>query len=206
MSAQSKTRKAFPVGSSYRFWLGIALTALSVLAVLLLTLPGGATVSLYTASNIILPGERITADKLTLIEVEAERLSEHYLQAGDLPATGLLSKRTIDKGELIPLGSLSSSAPGSSLIVIPLSTPLPATVEVGDTVDIWAVARTTGNATATALPPRVIAAQAVVVAIPSASGLMSSASRNEVEVRIDASAVASVLTALSVQDEISALP
>lgn len=206
MSAQSKTRKAFSVGSSYRFWLGIALTALSVLAVLLLTLPGGATVSLYTASNIILPGERITADKLTLIEVEAERLSEHYLQAGDLPATGLLSKRTIDKGELIPLGSLSSSAPGSSLIVIPLSTPLPATVEVGDTVDIWAVARTTGNAAATALPPRVIAAQAVVVAIPSASGLMSSASRNEVEVRIDASAVASVLTALSVQDEISALP
>lgn len=206
MSAQSKTRKAFPVGSSYRFWLGIALTALSVLAVLLLTLPGGATVSLYTASNIILPGERITADKLTLIEVEAERLSEHYLQAGDLPATGLLSKRTIDKGELIPLGSLSSSAPGSSLIVIPLSTPLPATVEVGDTVDIWAVARTTGNAAATALPPRVIAAQAVVVGIPSASGLMSSAARNEVEVRIDASAVASVLTALSVQDEISALP
>lgn len=206
MPARSKTRKAFPAGSSYRFWLGIALTALSVLAVLLLTLPRGATVSLYTASSIILPGERITHEKLTLIEIEAERLSAHYLQAGDLPAAGLISKRSIDKDELIPLSSLSSSAPGSSLIVLPLSTPLPATVQVGDTVDIWAVSRTTGNATSTALPPRVIAAQAVVVGIPSTSGLMSSASRNEVELRIDASAVAGVLTALSVHDEISALP
>ncbi|UUT35694.1 SAF domain-containing protein [Microbacterium elymi] len=95
-----------------RFFLGIVLIAASIGGVWAVVALSRQTTPVYAASHTIVPGQELTADDLTVVDVALGHTVDSYLVPGG--ALDAVATRTIEAGELVPR---AASAPVSAATV-----------------------------------------------------------------------------------------
>jgi hypothetical protein len=191
-ASRQRTHRSFMVDP--RFLVGIGLVVVSVLGVTWLVSTVDKTTDVYVASSTVVSGERLTSDDLTVIHVRLGSATDRYLRPGDLEKEGVLSVRSIEKGELVPVEAVGENrAEDETRVVITVAGPVPSTVDEASRVTLWASAAASEGTGFTA--PVVLVDQADVVAVRESTGLVATAADVQVELRVPRESVASVLEA-----------
>lgn len=160
-----------------RLAVGIVVVALSGLTGSRLLATADDTARVWTVRHDLVAGQPLDEEDLvaTRVRFTDEGDADRYLSAEEvLPARTVL-RRDVGAGELLPRAALGSrDEPG--LVELPVavaSSALPATLEVGDRVDVWVTPRGSDRAVA-------VLTDAAVIALPLERSMSSSAERQVV--------------------------
>ncbi len=132
-----------------RLVVAIALFAAAVISAMALTALGNQSDTYWIASNSLIPGTQIAESDLSEIEVSLGEASNGYLSK-DVMVTGAYIVRTIEKGELIAIGSVSdipSSLKSGQVPISIRSSDLPEDIELGEAINIYWVPEAMGMET-----------------------------------------------------------
>lgn len=196
------SRARRPLFVDVRFIAGIVLVIVSVAGVWLLVSSSRQTTPVLQATRTIVTGEPVGSADLQVVEVALGSALESYLAPQDL-APGAIAMRTLPKGELVPSAAVGDAEDVRTTTVVVSSGTLPADTGPGDVVELWhAPLLKDGRAYDT---PRILVADAVVASVAEAEGMLAS-SRTDVELVIERTDVAEVLTAITGEDAISLVP
>ena len=81
-----------------RLLIGLLLVAGSVAGVVGIVSAADDSVEIYAAARTLTPGQRVTADDLTVVSVRLDSATSRYLSVDSLPPAGVLVGRTIAAG------------------------------------------------------------------------------------------------------------
>src|SRR5690554_1035026 len=187
-----------------RFVIGIVLVVASVGGVLLVVSAADKTTTVYAARAALSVGDHIDRADLTEHSVRLGTATDRYLTADKVPAEGLIVTRTIAVGELVPMAAVGNTA-GKRLssIVITVGSKLPAAVDAGSVVDVWASREGDSGAFG---PPSVLIPSATVVRVVETEGIIAGAGAVSVELLVPRSRTARMLEALANADALSLVP
>lgn len=186
-----------------RLIIGVVLIAGSTAGVYALVSGLDDATEVYTATQTLTPGERVTSDDLVVERVRFGAAATRYLEPAALPEGGLIVTSTVRAGELVPLAALDDvDRAGLATVVVVSRAALPRDVEVGTAVDVWSAHRVERG---TYEPPAVLVAGAEVAAISENVGLVESGAAS-VELLVPRERVAAVLQALAAEDAIDLVP
>lgn len=187
-----------------RFLIGVVLVAASVIGVVSIVSAADTTTSAYATRSAIAPGDRIDLDDLVSIDVRLGAADELYLLPGDVPEDGLLVARAVAAGELVPASAVGSAA-GQRLasVVVSVTGPLPAAIEPGSSVDLWAAPKEESNSFG---PPTTVVTGATVVRIVESEAIVSGGEVTALEVLVPRGKVARVLAAIANGDALAVVP
>lgn len=187
-----------------RLFIGIALVVASVAGVVALVSGFDKTEDVYVAGAPLSPGDRITVDDLMVRSVQLESVGDLYLSPDDLPDEGLVVSRPIGQGELVPAASVRTAVHlDKTAVVLTVTSELAAAVTSGAEVDIWSAEQVAGG---TYDPPKVIAAEALVVRLVSEDSIVVGGSTTGIELLVPTSSLAKVLAAIANSAAISVVP
>ncbi|REJ06552.1 hypothetical protein DY023_05445 [Microbacterium bovistercoris] len=201
MTSHSRTRRSY--FGDMRFLIGIVLVIASIAGVWLLVGAARQTTPVLQASHTIVLGEPLGSADFQVVEVGLGSLTDDYLAPQDLES-GMIAARTIAEGELVPRSSTADAEAGrTTTIVITSSGAVPDGVRAGSTVELWQAppsedGRSFGD-------PRILVADAVVASVAEPEGMLNDA-RTDVEVVIDRTDVADVLSAITGGAAVSVIP
>lgn len=185
-----------------RFLLGVLLIALSIGGVWLVVSAARQTVPVYAAARTIVPGEPIEVADLQVVDVALGQVGGAYL-APDAWEEGAVATRTIGAGELVPAGSLGTSADArTTSVVIRTSTDISASIDEGSRVEVWHAPPLDREAFDA---PRILVADAVVAAVTRDDAMVGAANAT-IEVVIPRADVAATLAAQSGGSVLSVVP
>lgn len=193
-----------------RFWfdprlaIGFVLIAASVAGVLGIVSSADASVSVLTARDALAPGDRIDENDLIATSVRLSGAGELYLVPGDVPDEGLVVTKAVAEGELVPTSAVGSKA-GTRFasVVVTINGQLPASVQTGATVDLWAARKGEVNSFGA---PAVIVSGATVVRVIEDEGLVASGEATTLEILVPRARIARVLEAVANSDALSVVP
>ena len=140
-----------------RFVVAIALFAAAVISAMALTALGNRSENYWIARHSLIPGTEITENDLSQVAVALGEASGEYLSK-DAIVAGTYVLRSIQKGELISIDSVSdiSSGPKSGQVPISIrSSDLPEDIALGEAINIYWVPEANGIAK-TQIPKLVI--------------------------------------------------
>jgi hypothetical protein len=129
-----------------RLVVAIALFAAAVISAMALTALGNQSDTYWIARNSLIPGTQIAENDLSEIEVSLGEATNLYLSK-DVMVTGAYIVRTIEKGELIAIGSVSdipSSLKSGQVPISIRSSDLPEDIELGEAINIYWVPEAMG--------------------------------------------------------------
>jgi hypothetical protein len=129
-----------------RLVIAIALFAAAVISAMALTALGNQSDTYWIARNSLIPGAQIAESDLTEIEVSLGEASGHYLSK-EVIVAGAYIVRTIEKGELIAIGSVSdipSTLKSGQVPISIRSSDLPEDIELGEAINIYWVPEAMG--------------------------------------------------------------
>ncbi|GAA2984623.1 hypothetical protein JOD63_001897 [Microbacterium terrae] len=185
-----------------RFFLGIALVIVSVAGVWLVVGAARATVPVYTAARTIVPGEPLSADTLRPVEVALGQLEERYFTQDEL-ADGLVATRTIAEGELVPADAVGDAAASrTTSVVVRSAVDVPASVEAGTVVELWAAPLLKGGGYDA---PRILVPDATVVSVTRDDSMLGGGAA-ALELVIPRADVAAMLAAQADDSALSVVP
>ncbi|KGJ72922.1 hypothetical protein GY21_12235 [Cryobacterium roopkundense] len=184
-----------------RFAIGIALVVASVVGVAAIVTTADRTSGVYVARSTLVVGDHIDVGDVNLEHVRLGGSEARYVTPARLPREGLLVTRTVQAGELIPLGAVGTRA-GESVtsIVVSVRPTLAASVVAGSAVDVWAAKKTGSSQFA---PPGVLVPAASVVRIIADTGLMATTDGQSVEILLPKGMVGAVLESVANGDAVS---
>ena len=195
-----------------RLLAGLALIAASVALGSWLVSAAGRTTAVYQAAEPIVPGEALSADLLTVVEVRLADGLDRYLRADqDLP-DDLVTVRTIGAGELVPWSALGDAA---DLDVRPVAVtpggPLSSVVAKGVRVDLWFVPEAAPDGAdpdgaARTQGAHQLAAGLTVAEVAEPDGAFSLGSTGTVQVLVPLDQLPELLTALSARGSVQVVP
>jgi hypothetical protein len=210
-SAAPKRRRSFWFDP--RFAIGLVLILVSVVGVDALVTAANASVDVLAARSTLTPGERVHVSDLVPTSVRVGRTAGLYLQASDVPSSGLVVTRAIAAGELVPHTAVGSEV-GQFLtsVVVSVNSALAASVVPGSRVDLWSAepasasddGTTTGGA-GSYNAPTVLVSSAIVVRLVDQKNLVAS-NGSSVELLMPKSDTATVLDAIANGAVLSVLP
>ena len=122
-----------------RLVVAISLFAAAVISAMALTALGNQSDTYWVAGESLIPGTQITEGDLAEIEVSLGEASGRYLSKSALVA-GTYVLRSIQKGELISISSVSDTPNVSKSGQVPISiraSDLPEDIELGEVIDIY---------------------------------------------------------------------
>jgi hypothetical protein len=137
-----KTDKA----AQTRFVVAISLFAAAVISAMALTALGNRSETYWVARVSLFPGSQISERDLSEIDVALGDASGRYLSKSAL-ISGAYAVRTIQKGELISITSVSDTPNAMESGQVPLSmrgSDLPEDIELGEAIDIYWVPEVIG--------------------------------------------------------------
>jgi hypothetical protein len=137
-----KTDKA----AQTRLVVAISLFAAAVISAMALTALGNRSDTYWVARVSLIPGSQISESDLTEVNVSLGQASERYLSK-DVLIVGAYAVRTIQKGELISITSVSDSPSAMESGQVPLSlrsSDLPDDIELGESIDLYWVPEVMG--------------------------------------------------------------
>lgn len=184
-----------------RFAIGLVLVVASVTGVAAIVTTADRTTGVYVARSTFAVGDHIDAGDVNLEQVRLGDTEARYVTPGRLPRAGLLVTRTVQAGELIPVGAVGTRA-GEFVtsVVVSVRPALAESVVAGSTVDVWA-AKKTGPSQFDS--PGVLVPAAAVVRIIAATGLMATADGQSVEILVPKALVGPVLESVANGDALS---
>ncbi|WP_156109863.1 hypothetical protein [Cryobacterium sp. MLB-32] len=184
-----------------RFAIGLVLVVASVAGVAAIVTTADRTSGVYVARSTLAVGDHIEAGDVNLEQVRLGGTEERYVTPGRLPQEGLLVIRTVQAGELIPVGAVGTRG-GESVtsVVVSVRPALAESIVAGSAVDVWA-GKKTGPSQFD--PPGVLVPSASVVRIIAATGLMATADAQSVEILVPKTLVGPVLESVANGDAIS---
>ena len=185
-----------------RFILGVVLIIGSIAGVAAVVAAARQTAPAYSAVHTIVAGQAVTLDDLALVDVSLGLRADAYLAPGALePDT--VARRTIDEGELVPVAALGPAAAAlTTTVVVVVDDHVPAVVDAGTAVDVWAAPPSKDGGFA---KPRVLAADAAVRSVSRSDRVMGG-SATAIEVVIARADVVAVLGALADGARLSVIP
>ena len=122
-----------------RLVVAISLFAAAVISAMALTALGNQSDTYWVAGESLIPGTQITEGDLAEIEVSLGEASGRYLSKSALVA-GTYVLRSIQKGELISISSVSDTPNVSKSGQVPISirtSDLPEDIELGEVINIY---------------------------------------------------------------------
>jgi hypothetical protein len=198
-------------GVDPRLIIGVGLVVASIAGVVGVVQASDQRVTVYTATATLAPGDRVSDGDLLARRVSLDDATGLYLAEGDLPDAGLVATAVVRAGELIPLSALGTAeGTDATTIVLQLAGRVSSSVTPGATVDVWAssgesVDPSTGLA-GRALPPAVLAPDAVVTRVLRPEGIVSAGDGEAVEVLVPRARVARLLQAIADGDALAVVP
>lgn len=185
-----------------RFVIGVVLVLVSIAGVWFVVASSRQTVPVYAATRTLVPGESISPSELRVVDVALGSLEGAYASGDTLPPDAVAT-RTIPAGELIPAAAVgAASEVRTTTIVVPISTAIPASVEVGTPVEVWAAPL---DEQGVRQAPRILVADAAVAALTSSDSVMAT-NAPSVELVVPRESVADVLAALAGEATLSVVP
>ena len=122
-----------------RLVVAISLFAAAVISAMALTALGNQSDTYWVARESLIPGMQISESDLSEIEVSLGEANGSYFSKNALVA-GAYVLRSIQKGELISIGSVSDTPSASKSGQVPISiraSDLPEDIELGEVIDIY---------------------------------------------------------------------
>jgi hypothetical protein len=196
-----------------RFAIGLVLVVASVVGVDALVNAANASVDVLAARSTLTPGERVHASDLVPTSVRVGRTAALYLQASDVPASGVVVTRSIAAGELVPHTAVGSEV-GQFLtsVVVSVNSALAASIVPGSRVDLWSAQPATASEDGTTTggtgsydAPTVLVSSAIVVRLVDQKNLVAS-NGSSVELLMPKADTATVLDAIANGAVLSVLP
>lgn len=185
-----------------RFLIGVVLVLVSIAGVWFVVASSRQTVPVYAATRTIVPGESISPSELRVVDVALGSLEGAYASGDTLPA-GAVATRTIPAGELIPAAAVGEASDvRTTTIVVPSSTAIPASIDVGTPVEVWAAPL---DDQGVRQAPRILVADAAVAALASSDSVMAT-NAPSIELVVPRESVADVLAALAGEATLSVVP
>ncbi|MFK4729813.1 hypothetical protein ROT00_09020 [Agromyces mediolanus] len=184
-----------------RLVVGLVLVAASVLGVWVLVGGLDRSVRVYAARDTLAAGSKLERADLDLVETVLGDRAARYLSADAPLEAGAVLTRTVGPGELVPSDAVADAdATDSAAVVVASRGALPAAVEPGAVVDVWAAdAVERGFA-----PPAVLVPGAEVASVSPPDG--PAADGPLVELRLDRERLPLLLEALASGDAIDLVP
>ena len=201
-AASSPRRKRFWFDP--RFAIGVALIAVSIAGVMGIVAAADSSVLVLSARSALSPGERVDASDLVPTSIRLDGATDLYLALGDVPDDGLIVTKPVAAGELLPVSAVGLTA-GERLssVVVTVGGGLPASVESGSSVDLWAARESESGEFS---PPTVVVSAATVVRLVESDGLVVDDESGAVELLVPRSRIARVLEAIANGDALSIVP
>ncbi len=185
-----------------RFLIGVVLVLVSIAGVWFVVASSRQTVPVYAATRTIVPGESISPSELRVVDVALGSLEGAYASGDTLPADAVAT-RTIPAGELIPAAAVGEASDvRTTTIVVPSSTAIPASIDVGTPVEVWAAPL---DDQGVRQAPRILVADAAVAALASSDSVMAT-NAPSIELVVPRESVADVLAALAGEATLSVVP
>jgi hypothetical protein len=190
-----------------RLLAGVAMVAASVLLGSWAVRTAQATVPVYVTRAALVPGDRVTAADLAVVDVRLGTVNlDHYLRADQSIATDGVAIRAVGRGELVPASAVSSSA---DLDLRPVSVTLPrapsSDVVPGALVDLWFTPPAPKDGTAPAEPDE-LAGGLTVAEVSTPSGAFGASGGSAVQVLVPSSLLPVILTALAAEGTVDVVP
>lgn len=181
-----------------RLLIGIALVVASVVGVTTLLVRSDRTVAVYQAVEPLIPGTRIEAESLNVVQVRLDGVQSQYFMEGSSPVGSLVST-LVGPGDLVPRAAVTA-ATESRLRPVPISVDrmVAAVIGAGDQVDLWWQAPEDPA-------PELIAPGAIVWHSPGETGTLGAATVT-VYVMVDVDTVPEVLAASDGEGSLNVIP
>ena len=190
-----------------RLLAGVAMVAASVLLGSWAVRTAQATVPVYVTRAALVPGDRVTAADLAVVDVRLGTVNlDHYLRADRPVADDGVALRAVGRGELVPASAVGSSA---DLDLRPVSVTLtraPSSVVVpGALVDLWFTPPAPKDGAAPAEPDE-LASSLTVAEVSTPSGAFGASGGSAVQVLVPSSLFPVILTALAAEGTVDVVP
>lgn len=139
MDAQGPApRLSKPSWKDPRLLIGILLVLAAIAGVVALVGSAGTTMPAYVAKDALVVGQKITADSLTVVQVQLGDVDGKYLDPNDPLGDTAVAIRMVPKGELVARSSVGKSdALDRKPASVSIDEALPKEVVVGSHVDVW---------------------------------------------------------------------
>jgi hypothetical protein len=190
-----------------RLLAGIAMVAASVLLGSWAVRTAQATVPVYVTRAALVPGDRVAADDLAVVDVRLGTVNlDHYLRADQAMAQDVVAVRAVGRGELVPASAVGSAA---ELDLRPVSVTLERApsgdVVPGALVDLWFTPPAPDDGAA-AKEPRELAGGLTVAEVTTPTGAFRASGGSAVQVLVPTSLLPAVLTALAAEGTVDVVP
>lgn len=166
------------------------------------------TIPVYAAAGPLVPGERVTADRLTRVDVALGAAAATYLSAAAPVPEGAVVVRDVRAGELLPAASLARAEDvARAPVMVPVSPDSARVLVAGSVVDVWVNDKQPGSGMATYGTPRRLIPAAPVGRVPGADdGRLTGAATTGVQVQVPNGDVERLIAAIDQGARITLVP
>ena len=159
----------------------------------------------YAAARPLVPGDRVGADDVRVVDVRLPDAADGYVGADDPLSPGTVATRTVGEGELLPRAALGTQ---DEVALQPVGIPVEVAatgLATGAVVDVWVALPDPERAGSFLEPERTVQGATVAGVTDSGSALGGTTGRT-VEVLLEQDALADVLGALANDAVVSLVP
>lgn len=185
-----------PKWTDARLLVGAVLVVVAIVATYLLISAANATTRVWASTVPLVPGQMVSAEDLTVAEVNLADIGDKYLSADAGFPDNSSVRAVIAAGELLPASALAPIAELEGRVVaIDVAGSVPTVVDTGSLVDVWAQPESKGLDDE-GVDPQQIVASAPVSNISREVGSFGVGDGARIEVFVASSELAEVLGAL----------
>lgn len=186
-----------------RLLVGVLLVLASVVVGSRVVASADDTVPVLAASAAIVPGDRVDADDLAVVDVRLDGTAGHYVTAEEGVPEGAVALRAVGPGELVPRAALGDAAELERRPVgVPLAGPAPDGLVRGALVDVW-VSEPDPERAGAFTEPEQLASAAQVAEVTSGGGALGAGGATTVQVLLAEEELRRALRALAADAEIA---
>ncbi len=165
-------------------------------------------VSMYAAAQPLKPGDRLTTENLTPVDVELGPQSAVYLPAADGPPVDRFVLRPVAQGELVPMAAVGAA---DRVAVQPVTVTVVASsltsLRAGTVVDVWVSSRDVSTTQERYLDPTRTLERVTVAAVPQdQTRFGASAATAAVQILVPREKVGAIIAASDQQARFTLVP
>lgn len=191
-----------------RLVVGVLLVLISVAGGTRLVMSLDDTTPVYAATRDLLPGQPVTGEDLTVVQVRMAEQAGRYVDGGQPVAPGTHLIRGVGAGELVPATALGTARQAlDKTVTVPVDPSALAGLATGVLVDVWVSPRDPDALGVAYLAPRLLLPGAVVDRVPQqGTGLGAGLGRASVSVVVPADRVGDVIGAVDQDARLTLVP
>ncbi len=195
--APAAVRLRAPSWRDPRLLVGVLLVLGSVVLGARVVAAADDTTPFYAAAGPLVPGDRVEADDVRVVEVLLEGADGTYLPADADLAPGTVVTRSVGAGELLPRAALGTQGDVAlQAVSVPVEGERPSGLVTGAVVDVW-VAQPDPDRAGTFSEPQRLVRGATVADVADSGSALGSTGGSTAQVLLEQDALAGVLGALA---------